>query len=301
MDQALPGWDLYRSFLAVLREGSLSAAARRLGLTQPTLGRHVAALEQLLGAALFIRSRSGLSPTEAALDLQPYAEALEATAAAALRSASGRGRSIRGSVRVSASEIVAIEVLPPILAGLQAAHPDLVIELVPSNRVENLLLREADIAVRMVAPAQEALVAKRIGAIELGFHAHRDYLARRGTPRSLTAMEAHSLVGYDRETAFIRRARELLPLPERIAFAFRSDSDVAQLAAIRAGIGIGVCQVPLARRDPALVRLLPKAFSFPLETWLAMHENLRDTPRCRVVFDALAKGLAGYIAGAKTG
>jgi len=296
MTQTAPGWDLYRSFLAVLREETLSGAARQLGLTQPTLGRHVEALEHALGAALFIRSRHGLAPTAAALELRPYAEALETAAAAALRAASGHGAEVRGTVRVTASDIMSIEVLPPILARLRADHPGLVIELVASNRVENLLLREADIAVRMVAPVQEALVARRIGAVELGFHARRDYLRRAGTPRSMAELEQHALIGFDRETAFIRQLREQRQIPEQIDFALRTDNDLAQLAAIRAGFGIGVCHVPLGRRDRRLVRLLPRAFAVYLETWIAMHENLRDTPRCRAVFDALAAGLAAYIA-----
>lgn len=134
-----PGWELYRTFLAVVREGSLSGAARALGLTQPTAGRHVDALEQALGLSLFIRTQQGLSPTEAALSLRPFAESLESTSAALLRAASSQGEGVRGTVRITASEVVAVEVLPPILADLHAAYPELTIELVPSNRLEDLL------------------------------------------------------------------------------------------------------------------------------------------------------------------
>jgi len=299
-DRAEPAWDLYRSFLAVLREGSLSGAARALGLAQPTVGRHVEALEEALGLALFTRSGQGLAPTGAALELRPHAEALEASAAALLRAASGRGSAgVVGAVRVSASEVVGAEVLPPILARLRRDHPGLVVELVLSNRTEDLLRRDADIAVRMARPAQGALVARRLGMIELGLHAHRGYLDRcGGAPAALDDLRNHALIGFDRETAFIRglRARGV-PL-RREMFALRTDSDLAQLAAIRAGFGIGVCQVGLARRDPSLVRLLPEAFSIGLETWLAMHEDLRASRRCRVAFDALSAGLADYIASA---
>ena len=290
-----PNWDLYRSFLAVLDAGSLSAAARELGLAQPTLGRHIEALEQALGYALFVRSQHGYLPTEAALQLKPYAQSLAATANALLRAASGKADQARGTVRVTASEIIACEVLPPILARLHEQYPDLQIELAVSNRVQDLLRREADIAVRMISPAQEALVARRIGAVTLGLHAHRDYLARRGTPATLADLPMHALIGFDHESAFIRSIKHHLGDLTRAMFAFRADSDLAQLAALRAGFGIGVCQTSIAARDPALVPVLAQAFAFEREVWLAMHEDLRDSKRCTVVFSALADGLASYI------
>jgi DNA-binding transcriptional LysR family regulator len=297
MEQSEPGWELYRSFLAVLREGSLSAAARALGLAQPTLGRHVDALEQALRLALFTRTRDGLAPTEAALQLRPHAEAMAATAAAIRRTASAQGDSMRGTVRITASEVIGAEVLPPILAELRAAHPELVLELVLSNRVEDLLRRDADIAVRMIRPTQEALLARRLGTVEIGLYAQRRYLDRHGVPAHLDDLGGHALIGYDRETSFIRALQANgVPL-RREMFALRTDSDLAQLAAIRAGFGIGGCQVGLARREPSLVRVLPDAFAIRLETWLAMHEALRATRSCRVTFDALAQGLAAYLGG----
>jgi DNA-binding transcriptional LysR family regulator len=290
-----PDWNLYRSFLAVLREGSLSGAARVLALTQPTIARHIEDLESSIGVELFVRSRQGLSPTDGAAELRPYAEALAATTAAMTRIASGHGGTVRGTVRVSASEIVGAEVLPPILATLRERHRELEIELVLSNTVDNLLRREADIAVRMVEPAHEALVVKRIGTVTLGLHAHRSYLERAGRPRTLDALQKHSLIGFDRETPEIRSMRQRVREFEGIHFALRTDSDIAQLMAIRAGFGIGICQMALARRDPNLERVLPAAFQLKLGVWLAMHENFRSTPRCRAVFDALACGLKAHV------
>ncbi|MGO9171212.1 MAG: LysR family transcriptional regulator [Rhodomicrobium sp.] len=290
-----PDWNLYRSFFAVLQEGSLSAAARTLGLTQPTIARHIEALEKCVGFELFVRSRQGLSPTEGALELKPYAEAVGATTAAMMRVASGQGKAVKGTVRVTASEIVGAEVLPPILTALREHHPELEIELVLSNSVDNLLRRDADIAVRMVEPAHEALVIKRIGTVTLGLHAHRRYLDRIGRPRTFESLEHHSLIGFDRETAEIRSMRQRVRGIEKVRFAFRADSDIAQLMAIRAGFGIGICQVALARRDPDLERVLPGAFEFKLGVWLAMHENLRSTPRCRAMFDGLAVGLKTHV------
>ncbi len=293
--QTEPGWDLYRAFLAVLREGSLSAAGRALGLAQPTVGRHVEALEQALGLALFTRSGHGLAPTEAALALRPHAETLAASAAALLRAASGHGSGVHGTVRVTASEIIGAEVLPSILARLHGANPELAIELSLSNRTEDLLRRDADIAVRMVRPVQEALLTRHLGDAEIGLYAHRSYLDRRGAPGGVDELPAHALIGFDAETAFIRRLNVQSVVLHRRMFALRTDSDLAQLAAVRAGFGIGVCQAGLARRDPSLVRLLPEAFSVKLEVWLTMHEDLRASPRCRVAYDTLAAGLSDYL------
>jgi DNA-binding transcriptional LysR family regulator len=296
MTNTEPSWDFYRTFLAVLNEGSLTGAARVLGLTQPTVGRHIDALETTMGFQLFTRSQHGLAATPAALELGPYAEALSSAAASLLRTASGQGGAVKGTVRVTASEVVGVEILPPILADLSERHPDLDIELVLSNAVENLLRRDADIAVRMVEPAQDALVVKWIGTIALGFHAHRRYLERHGTPGCLEELMGHSLIGLDRDApAALSMMRGKLPMIEQVRFALRTDSHLAQLAAIRAGFGIGVCQTGLAARDSDLIRVLPDAFEMKLGTWLAMHENLRSTPRCRATFDALAAGLKGYV------
>jgi DNA-binding transcriptional LysR family regulator len=290
------GWELYRSFLAVLKEGSLSGAARALGVAQPTVGRHVAALEKSLRLALFTRSQTGLIPTDAALSLRSFAESMQSTAAALERAAASQGSGARGTVRVTASDVIGVEVLPPIVAALRDSHPDLTVELVLSDRVQDLLRREADIAVRMVRPRQELLVARRIGQIEVGLHAHQRYLAQHGTPRSAADLAKHSLIGFDQATAFVRNASKAFAGWRREAFAIRTDSDLAHLALIRSGAGIGACQVPIARRDDALVRILPKQFSLPLETWVTMHQDLRDSPRCRVTFDALVKGLQRHVA-----
>jgi DNA-binding transcriptional LysR family regulator len=299
MSRSIPEWSLYRSLLAVLREGSLSGAARGFGLTQPTLGRHIAELEDALGVALFTRSPQGLIPTDAALALQPEAERMAAAADALLRVASGGNGAVEGAVRVTASEVIGAEVLPAILTELHEAHPGLIIELVLSNRTQDLLRRDADIAVRMVRPEQAALLARRVGDIPLGLHAHRCYLERHGTPMTAAALWNHTLIGFDQETASARSLRSRGLDIRREMFALRADSDLAQLAALRAGFGIGVCQVGVARRDPDLVAVLPDEFVFQLETWVVMHEDLRDGRRYRAVFDALVGGLTDYVASAR--
>ncbi|HEY4055499.1 MAG TPA: LysR substrate-binding domain-containing protein, partial [Kofleriaceae bacterium] len=260
-----------------------------------TVGRHVDALEASLGAELFTRSQNGLLPTELALELQPYASSLAATSASLLRAASAKRGQIAGTVRVSASEVIAVEVLPSILAALQDAHPALHIELSASDAVEDLLHRAADVAVRMTEPSQEALVVKRIGAVPVGLFAHRRYLDRHGTPRTPIDLTEHRVIGYDRLGAYVRLMVKRYPALAKLTPTFRSDSNLAQLAAIRSGVGIGFCQVGVVAGEPDIVRVLPKAFDVTLDTYVAMHENLRVSPRCRAVFDALVTGLTGYL------
>jgi len=295
MTDTEPSWEWYRTFLNVLETGSLSAAGRAMGLTQPTVGRHIDCLETALGLKLFTRSFDGFAPTDAALELQPYAAGVAATAAALRRVASSHGSGVRGTVRLTASEIISVEVLPPILAALRNEHPLLTIELVMSNRPDDLLHREADIAVRMFRPEQDALVAKRVGGIDIGLHAHKRYLSAHGTPKSIADLPAHTLIGFDRENAFIRRLLTQYPWLSRASLAFRANSDLAQLAAIRAGFGIGICQSALAAKDKSLVRLLPDAFSLTMDTWVALHEDLRQSARCAATFAALVAGLGAYI------
>jgi len=289
-------WELYLSFLSVLKEGSLSGAARTLGVTQPTVGRHIAALEGALGVVLFTRSQVGLMPTEVALALRTHAEAMQSTAASLERTAMSHGEGVRGVARVSASDVISVEVLPPIVARLRAQHPNLTVELVLTDRVQDLLRREVDIAVRMMRPDQEQLVAQRIGEIELGLYAHKDYLDRQGEPRDLNELASHSVIGYDQPSAFVRKAEKSVKGFTRNMFSVRTDSNLAQLALIRCGAGIGVCQAPLAKQDRDLKRVLAKTFSLHLDTSVTMHEDLRHSPRCRATFDALVEGLRRYIA-----
>jgi DNA-binding transcriptional LysR family regulator len=288
-----PDWTLIRSFLAVAEHKSLSAAARSLGLTQPTIGRHVDALEDALGVKLFTRSVHGLKLNDAALDLVPHAKAMAATASALQRAASGEAAEERGTVRITASEVIGAEVLPGIVAKMRATHPSIAIELALSNRNENLLLREADIAVRMVRPVQKNLVARKIGDVPVLFYAHRSYVKRRGVPRTLADLANHDLIGYDAQVPM--GLGDIGSQLTRDTFALRTDSDVAQIALLRAGAGIGGLQRQLAARERNLVPVLHGTLKLPLEMWVVMHEDLRTTRRVRLIYDALAAGLTEYV------
>jgi DNA-binding transcriptional LysR family regulator len=289
-----PSWELYRSFLAVMRERSLSGAARSLSLTQPTIGRHIDALEAALGVALFTRSQVGLEATAGAKALVPFVEAMASAASALTRAASGEAEEERGSVRVTASEMMGAEVLPAALASFREAHPSILIELVLSNRAEDLLRREADIAVRMVRPTQSALLARKLGVVNLGLHAHPRYLKAHGSPKTLAELSQHPLIGFDTAPSVRRLPKLGVPLTREL-FAFRCDSDFGQYAALRAGFGIGVCQIALAKRD-RLVPVLPGAFQFELGVWLVMHQDLKSSRRVRLLFEHLATHLEAYVA-----
>ena len=287
-------WALCRSFLAILREGSLSGAARRMGVAHPTVRRHLDELEATLGSPLFVRSPSGLLPTELARDLQTTAESMEVAAEAFVRTASAEKGAVAGTVRITASEITGAEVLPPILAAVKARHPGLDFELTLTNAVEDLLRRDADIAVRMTRPTQADLVARKVGQVTAGLFAHEQWLARHGQPASLEQLvAAHQLIGYDRDPLLVRAMTARGVKVERTEFGFRSDNDLAQLAALRAGFGVGLCHTALAARQPSLRRVLPQV-DYPLEIWLVVHASMRSMARVRVAFDALVTELGNY-------
>lgn len=287
-------WDLFQTLHAVLEAGSLSAAARARGLTQPTLGRHIDELERRLGSPLFLRSPRGLIATDLANQLRSHLEDMSSAAAAALRDASGAD-GIGGTVRVTASEIMGVEAMPTILTEFRLAHPTIDIELVLSNRNEDLSRRDADIAVRMARPTQNTLVARRVGELHFGFYATADYLERCGTPKSLDDLDDHTLIGYDKRDVTVPGGLDIGRPIRREMFALRSDNDNAQLAFLRAGYGIGVCQHRLGRMS-GLIQVLPGTFAFRLEIWIAMHENLKGSKRMRLMFDHLAEGLAAFSA-----
>ncbi|MDE2400734.1 MAG: LysR family transcriptional regulator [Burkholderiales bacterium] len=287
-------WGLYRSFLAVMHEGSLSGASRALGMTQPSMGRHIGALEQALGVTLFTRSPDGLQPTPIAQELLGTVEAMASAARQAARVASGGAKDERGTVRITASQIMGGEVLPQLLAQYREQHPQVTIELALNNKSEDLLKREADIAVRMVRPTQQALIAKRLGKIEIGLYAHRRYIKAHGNPRDLLEMSQHTLIGFDQDPTITNLAKQAGLSVSRDDFAFRTDSDLAQMAALRAGMGIGGCHIGIARRDPALVPVLADQLTFSLDMWLLTHSDLRSNKRVMSLFRFLSDELTQY-------
>lgn len=288
-------WRLVRSFLAALERGSLLGAARALGSSQPTVGRHIAELEAQLGTVLFERTGRGLQPTAMSLQLADAARAMEAAAGALARSVSGADAVASGTVRISASQPVAVHLLPPLLAQLRQELPGIQIELVASNEVANLLRREADIALRMVQPAQSSLVMRRVGKVTFTACAHRDYLRRRGTPRQASDLLQHDLVGTDRDDSILRGFAAMGMPIAREQFAFRSDDLNVYWQAVRAGLGIGFVADYIQRTDSEVERLLPSLKIPALPVWLVVHREIRSNRRIRAVYDFLARSLSAAL------
>jgi len=297
-DPAQLDWNLLRSFGAVMDQGSFTQAAVQLGSSQPTLSRQIAQLEAAVGAPLFERTARGLLATAAARALaEPAARMLAAAQACAVAAgdAAGAQATLAGTVRLTASEVVSCHVLPPMLAALAQRHPQVQIELVASDKLDNLLEHEADIAVRMVRPTQTALITRHIADWPLGLYAHRDLLAREGGAIKLASARK---VGFDQNQQMIEGFRRAGFELTRHDFHFRCDHQLVSLAAVRAGLGVGVLLAPLARRLPELVQVLPEAELPTLPVWLTAHRALRSSRRLKTVFDWLAQGLGAWAAGA---
>ena len=294
---ATADWNLLRALVAVLAHGSLTQAALRLGTSQPTLSRQIAQLERLIGAPLFERGGRRLRPTAQALALaEPAARMLAAAQAMALAAdaASSQAGQLAGTVRLTASEVVSSQVLPGLLVALARQHPEIQIELVPGDALSNLLDREADIAVRMVRPTQGTLITRHVADWPLGFYAHRDLLAAHGMPQAASdaaALAGQRWLGFDQSLQMIDGFKAAGFDVDRRFFSFRCDNQVVHLEAVRQGLGIGVVMVPLARRSPALVPVLPGLVLPVLPVWLTAHRELRASLRLQRVFDFLAQGL----------
>lgn len=283
-------WTLTRSFLAVAETGSLSAAARELNLSQPTLGRHIAELEDALDLTLFRRKARGLAPTEAAEALLPHARAMREAAAKLSLVAAGKDSAMSGTVRITASRIVSHYLLPQMLLTLRAAEPAIQIELVPSDDSENLLFREADIAVRMYRPTQLDVITTHLCDMPIGLYAAKSYLAERGLPDTFDSLMTHDFVGFDKSDLMLRLMHRLGFDAKREDFPMRCDDQIVYWNLARAGLGIGGMQTLIADADPSVTRIARFVPLPPLPVWLTAPQALRHSPRIRRVFDHLSAG-----------
>jgi DNA-binding transcriptional LysR family regulator len=291
-------WTLVRSFLAVLDAGSLMGAARVLRAQQPTLSRHVAELEAQLGAPLFERQRGGRDAAAGALEqrcAEPARQMAGGADALAMALAGQRELGV-GSVRVTTSDVAAVWLLPRLLAELQQREPGIQLELVASNALSNLLRREADIAVRMVRPAQGSLLAKKLGEIAILPAAHASYLARAGTPRQPEDLPKHRLIGFDRDDGILRGFAAMGTPLTREHFALRTDDQVAYGRLVAAGAGIGFVADYQIPQWPGVRAVLPMLKIPPLPCWLAVHREIRGRPVVRRVYDFLAETIPAFLA-----
>ncbi len=281
-------WTLLRSFLTVAETGSLSAAARALGLSQPTLGRHIAELEAGLNTVLFTRVTRGLVLTDAGAAMIPAARQMREAAAQLTLLAAGRESSLSGTVRLTASRVVSHYLLPPILADLRQQEPGIEIELVPSDSSENLLFREADIALRMYRPTQLDVVTRHLCDLPIAIYAAKTFLDRHGRPETPEQLLALPMVGFDRSDLILRMMAGLGIQRKREDFPVRCDDQVVHWALVRAGCGVGAAQTPIGDADPLVERCADFIAMPALPIWLTAPEALRQNTRIRRVMDHLA-------------
>ncbi|MCA2997868.1 MAG: LysR family transcriptional regulator [Rhodocyclaceae bacterium] len=296
MDKNNFDWTLVRSFLAVLDAGSLMGAAKRLGAQQPTLSRHIAELEAQLGSPLFERTGRGVLPTAVALRIADAAREMEGGAAALGQALDSQRNDTVGTVRISASQLVATLALPSLMADFQREEPGIQIEVVASDAITNLLRREADIAIRMVRPSQSSLVTKKIADVTIVACAHRSYLERAGTPKRPEDLFAHRLIGFDRDDGIIRGFATMGQTATKENFAIRTDDTVVIGQMIAAGCGIGFAATYALRHWNGVVAILPMLNIQPLPCWLTVHREIRGSAIVRRVYDYLGKRLPAALA-----
>lgn len=284
-------WNQLKAFLETAETGSLSAAARKLGLTQPTLSRQVAAIEQQMGVTLFERVGKSMALTPTGMDLLEHARAMGAAAEALGLAATGRSQAVGGVVSVSATDAVAGILLPPLMKKLREQEPGIVIEVIPSNALSDLLRREADIAIRHVKPEQPDLIARFVREARAYCYASEDWVQTHGHPRSAEDATRLPFVGTDRRGEYLGYLRAHGLNLSEANFSCYADHTMAHWALVQQGLGIGAMMEEIARDTPRIVRVLDDLPPIRFPVWLVTHRELRTSRRIRVVFDALAEGL----------
>lgn len=287
-------WENQRVFLAVLRSGSLSGAAKLLGIAQATARRRLEALERSLDVSLFTRTPAGLTPTDPARRLIQHVEAMAIAAQAFNRMASAETDEEHGTVRITCGDLLGVEVLPGLLRDFHHRHPGLKLELSINDPLEDIARQQSDIAVRLVRPTEAEIVTRRVGVLRVGLYASAECLARHGRPDSLEAVRRGPLIGPDRRSADLRRLVEAGLCEAHQPFAIATDNHLAQLAALKAGLGFGLCPSSIARAH-GLIGILPDSFGFEIDVWLAMHNDLRRIRRIAKTFEVLSQALHDYL------
>lgn len=290
-------WSLLRSFLSVADHGNLAAAAAQLGTSQPTVSRHITELERVLDRALFRRGPKGRELTEAGQDLIGDVRMMGQAADSFARVALGHKKDVSGPVRITASEIIGALVLPAIAQRMRQVEPELEIEIVASNDATSLMRRDADIAIRMSRPHQLDLAIRHVEDVPLVACASRGYFESRGKPKIADDLASHDLIGFDRSDLIISGMAEKGLKLERSAFKIRSDNHLVLWEALRSGSGIGFAQSPMVDASPGLERCLEELELPLLPIYLAMHTDLRHSPRMRFVSDFLFEAMRGYVRG----
>lgn len=284
-------WNQARAFLVTAEEGSLSAAARALGLTQPTLSRQVAGIEEALGVTLFERTSRALLLTQPGIELLEHFRSMGHAANRISIAATGQSQTITGHVTITATDLMAIYYLPSILKSLQTKAPELKVEIITSNQLSDLRRREADIAIRHTRPQDENLVAKRLRDTTAHLYTSLSYIKEVGRPSKASDFTTMQIVG-------VGHPEQLLgPLASRglnlttANFNFNTASGTLLLELIRQGLGFGILPSEIAESYPELEKLWPEFEPIQIETWLVAHRELRTSPRIRLLFDLLSDGI----------
>ena len=284
-------WNKARAFLVTAEEGSLSAAARALGMAQPTLGRQVDGLEQELGIVLFERVGRGLQLTPGGLELLDHVRVMGDAAGRVSMNALGQSQTLEGRVCISASETYAAVLLPPIIAKLRILEPDIHVEIVVSNQASDLRRREADIAIRNFRPTEPDLIAKKVGEADAVFYATPDYIEKIGNPTIPQDLRHAHFVNLDHAGMMIKALNKLgLGLTEE-NFPLLTESYLVMWELVRQGVAIGILDAHIGDADPTVRRVLPDFQPFIFPIWLVSHRELTTSRRIRRVYDYLAEEL----------
>ncbi len=286
-------WNHARAFLATVEEGSLSAAARALGLTQPTLGRQVAALEAELDVVLFERVGKSLILTETGLELLEHMKKMYEAANLASLSASGQSQAIEGRVRITASDIMSAYILPTALQKIKEIAPRLQIEIVSSNQIRDLQLREADIAIRHVRPDQAELISKLVCEAEAYFYASKVYLDEAGRPQNKDDLQSHVFIGFGDHNRMIEYLQPLGIYLKDDNFRFSSENGIVAWKMAQHDLGIIAMSKDMGPSEDSMEQVLPEMPPIKFPIWLTAHRELHNSRRIRLVFDLLSEHLRG--------
>ncbi|MPW27572.1 LysR family transcriptional regulator [Agarivorans sp. B2Z047] len=285
-------WNRARAFLVTAEEGSLSAAARALAMTQPTLSRQVAALEQELGVSLFERVGGRLSLTASGVELLAHVQAMGQAANNLSLSASGRAEAIEGDVCISASEAVAAFVLPSIVEKLRLHAPGVRVEIIASNDSSDLLRREADIAIRAYQPTELELIARRVADIDVHLYAAKSYLAKWPQPRTIQSLADAKFLAFDKNDELINELAKLGFSLKQSNFPAVVSNHLVQWELVKQGVGIGFMLEQVGDSEPLVERAFPSLAAIPTQSWLVVHRELNTSRRLRMVYDFLAEQLS---------
>ncbi|MDE0851876.1 LysR family transcriptional regulator [Yoonia sp.] len=284
-------WNKARAFLVTAEEGSLSAAARALGMAQPTLGRQVDGLEQELGIVLFERVGRGLTLTPSGLELLEHVRAMGEAAGRVSLTALGQSQALEGTICISASETYAAVLLPPIIAKLRKMEPGIQVEIVVANHASDLRRREADIAIRNFRPTEPDLIAKKIGDADAVLYATPDYIAKIGNPTKPYDLRHADFVNMDHGGMMLKGLNTLgLGLTE-VNFPLLTESYLVMWELVRQGAAIGILDAHIGDADPVVRRVLPDLEPLVFPIWLVSHRELTTNRRIRMVYDFLAAEL----------